>query len=53
MDRGRAAGPRARAAVTAGMERRAHWERVFEERGPAGVSWYEQSPRRSLEMILS
>jgi SAM-dependent methyltransferase len=37
--------------MTAGVERRAHWERVFEERGPAGVSWYEQAPRMSLEMI--
>lgn len=37
--------------MTSGIDRRAHWERVFEERGPAGVSWYEESPRMSLEMI--
>jgi SAM-dependent methyltransferase len=37
--------------VTSGIDRRAHWDRVFEERGPAGVSWYEQSPDMSLEMI--
>jgi SAM-dependent methyltransferase len=37
--------------VTSGFDRRAHWDRVFAERGPTGVSWYEQSPRMSLEMI--
>jgi len=37
--------------VTSDIARRAHWDRVFEERGPTGVSWYEQSPRMSLKMI--
>jgi SAM-dependent methyltransferase len=37
--------------VTSAIDRRAHWDRVFEERGPAGVSWFEQSPGMSLEMI--
>jgi SAM-dependent methyltransferase len=48
---GRAAGPRAHPPVTSGADRRRHWDRVFEEHGPAGVSWYERSPRMSLEMI--
>ena len=51
MGGGRADGPRARPPVTSGVDRRLHWDRVFEERGPAGVSWYERSPRMSLEMI--
>ena len=33
------------------MDRRKYWEGVFEARGPAAVSWYERSPRMSLEMI--
>lgn len=37
--------------MTAGAERRRHWDRIFDERGPARVSWYERSPRMSLEMI--
>lgn len=37
--------------MTSAEGRRAHWERVYEERGPAGVSWYEPSPRMSLVMI--
>jgi SAM-dependent methyltransferase len=37
--------------VSSGGDRRRHWDRVFEERGPTGVSWYERSPRMSLEMI--
>ena len=37
--------------MTSAVDRRRHWDRVFEERGPTGVSWYERSPRMSLEMI--
>lgn len=37
--------------MTSARERREHWERVYDERGPAGVSWYEPSPRMSLAMI--
>ena len=37
--------------MTAGEDRRAHWERVFAERGPADVSWFEAAPRASLELI--
>jgi SAM-dependent methyltransferase len=48
---GRAAGTRARRPVTSGVDRRRHWDRVFEERGPTGVSWHERLPRMSLEMI--
>ena len=33
------------------MERHAHWDRVFEDRSLTAMSWYEQSPRMSLEMI--
>ena len=47
----RAAGARARAPMSSGADRRRHWDHVFEERGPAGVSWYERSPRISLAMI--
>lgn len=39
--------------MTAAEGRRGHWERVYRERGPAGVSWYEVSPRMSLAMIDS
>lgn len=46
-----AAGAHARLAVTSGIDRRAHWDRVFEERGPSAVRWNERSPRMSLEMI--
>jgi SAM-dependent methyltransferase len=28
-----------------------HWQRVYETRSPATVSWYEAVPRRSLELI--
>ena len=31
--------------------RATRWDRVFEERGPAGVSWFEQAPGMSLKMI--
>jgi 2-polyprenyl-3-methyl-5-hydroxy-6-metoxy-1,4-benzoquinol methylase len=51
MGGGRAAGTRARARVTSAVDRRRHWDRVFDERGPTGVSWYERSPLMSLEMI--
>ena len=37
--------------MSSGGDRRRHWDRVFEERGPTGVSWYERSPRMSLKMI--
>ena len=37
--------------MTAGEDRRAHWERVFTERAPADVSWFEAAPRASLELI--
>jgi len=45
MGGGRAAGARARTPVTSGVDRGRHWDRVFEVRGPTGVSWYERSPR--------
>ena len=37
--------------MRAGEDRRAHWERVFTERAPADVSWFEAAPRASLELI--
>ena len=33
------------------IDRREHWDRVYEDRGPTGVSWFQQTPRISLEMI--
>lgn len=30
---------------------RAHWERVYEEKRPDAVSWFEESPERSLALI--
>lgn len=30
---------------------RAHWERVYEEKRPNAVSWFEESPQRSLALI--
>jgi SAM-dependent methyltransferase len=30
---------------------RAHWQRVYVERGPEEVSWYEKVPETSLELI--
>ena len=48
MGRGSAAGRRARLAVTAGMERRAHWERVFEERGLDGRGDGRMAAREAL-----
>jgi SAM-dependent methyltransferase len=32
-------------------ERRKHWEGVYEERAPESVSWYQDTPRSSLELI--
>lgn len=32
-------------------ERRKHWEGVYEERAPEQVSWYQDTPRSSLELI--
>lgn len=33
------------------MDRRQHWEKVYAERRPDQVSWYEAEPRLSLELI--
>jgi SAM-dependent methyltransferase len=30
---------------------RAHWEATYAEKGPEGVSWHQDRPRRSLELI--
>lgn len=32
-------------------DRRRHWERVYEDRDPDSVSWYQQNPARSLILI--
>jgi ubiquinone/menaquinone biosynthesis C-methylase UbiE len=32
-------------------ERRSHWEKVYRERSPDEVSWYQANPARSLELI--
>jgi hypothetical protein len=31
----------------------AHWDSAYGDRGPAGLSWYEPTPRVSLEVISS
>jgi SAM-dependent methyltransferase len=38
-------------AASAKTGDRAHWRRVYEERQPERLSWYEPVPERSLEMI--
>src|SRR4051795_12786608 len=32
-------------------DRKAHWEHVYSTRGETGVSWYQDEPRLSLELI--
>ena len=32
-------------------ERKAHWEAVYEQKGEAEVSWFQESPELSLELI--
>jgi methyltransferase family protein len=34
-----------------GPANQVHWDRAYSSRGPTGVSWYEPTPRVSLEMI--
>jgi trans-aconitate methyltransferase len=36
-----------------GVERRAHWENVYTTKGEKEVSWYEESPTISLDLIRS
>jgi SAM-dependent methyltransferase len=38
-------------AVSPKTGNRAHWQRVYKEREPDRLSWYEPVPERSLEMI--
>ena len=33
------------------MDFRAHWERIYGEKRPDEVSWFEPTPRISLELI--
>ncbi len=33
------------------MNRKAHWEKVYAEKSPTEVSWYQASPARSLNLI--
>lgn len=35
----------------AGTDRRAHWEKVYCEKSPLSVSWYQASPEPSLSLI--
>ncbi len=37
----------------AAAERRTHWEKVYRERSPFAVSWYQESPEPSLELIAA
>src|SRR5512135_60547 len=34
-----------------GLERKAHWEDIYSNKGETGVSWYQSEPRLSLELI--
>lgn len=36
-----------------GMDRRAHWDAVYAQRRPNEVSWYQEHPERSLEVITT
>jgi hypothetical protein len=33
------------------MERKQHWEHVFESKGPTDVSWFQQEPTLSLRLL--
>jgi 2-polyprenyl-3-methyl-5-hydroxy-6-metoxy-1,4-benzoquinol methylase len=35
------------------MDRREHWNRVYQTRAPDGVSWYQRRPDVSLELIAA
>jgi SAM-dependent methyltransferase len=35
------------------MDRKSHWEQVYSVKGVTGVSWYQEEPRLSLELIRS
>ena len=35
------------------MDRKTHWEQVYSTKGETGVSWYQEDPRLSLELIRS
>lgn len=51
MARRRPAGRARTGAVSAAAGGAAHWERAYRERGATAVSWFETSPRMSLEML--
>jgi SAM-dependent methyltransferase len=36
-----------------GTQPAAHWEAVWEEKGPGPVAWYEETPTTSTELVLS
>jgi len=33
------------------MDRKDHWERVFQTKGPAEVSWFQPEPTLSLRLL--
>lgn len=33
------------------LDRKAHWQNVYQEKSPLEVSWYQKEPRLSLELI--
>lgn len=35
------------------MDRKQHWEKVYQERAPDAVSWYQERPEPSLSLIRS
>lgn len=36
-----------------GQVRRAHWDRVYAQRGATAVSWYQDNPARSRDLIVA
>jgi SAM-dependent methyltransferase len=38
-------------SVSSTSDRRAHWQRVYREKSPLEVSWYQKNPALSLELI--
>ncbi len=35
------------------MNKKAHWENVYQHKSPEEVSWYQQTPTLSIELITS
>ncbi|GGZ31774.1 hypothetical protein GCM10007049_26400 [Echinicola pacifica] len=35
------------------IDRKSHWEQIYQEKGPTEVSWYQEKPQTSLDFIHS